>query len=544
LGAALVTAAALALDERIEWPWMLLGWAALVPWLAVLDRTRPLREALYSGMLMSLAFVLVTFNWFASSIQAYTGAPRAVALLVMALLAPILEPQFITFALARHLVRRRAPGTADSSTALRRAFRRPAIAGACVYVGTESVWPKLFGDSLGYGLYPSTWMRQAADLADVYGLTFVLVIANECMLAIFRALGGPLLTSPVAKGGNRGGTVIRDALAPAAYVVASILALLIYGVVRCAQYDAKARSGEAVTAGLIQADISQYDRMAAELGTFEAVRRILDAHFTLSNEALARARLDFLVWPETVYPTTFGSPKSEAGAAFDREIAGFVTSTGVPLVFGAYDVEAGDEFNAAIFLQPAKDNSVTFDAYRKASLFPLTERVPAQFESPLIRSWLPWLGTWKPGKGPAVLPLTLRGGRTVLVAPLICYDAVNPALVIAAVRRGAELIVTLSNDFWFRYGPAPHAHLVSAAFRSIETRRAQLRATNTGISGVITTTGEFLSTAGVHERAILVGTVPLERHATTLVLTWGEWFGPTALCVGMALLAAQLLRGR
>ena len=246
LGAALVTAAALALDERIEWPWMLLGWVALVPWLAVLDRTRSLREALCSGMLMSLAFVLVTFNWFASSIQAYTGAPRAVALLVMALLAPILEPQFITL---------RAGATSGAAAGSRRrtaldaqvpfdgaqdSFWRTAIVGACVYVGTESVWPKLFGDSLGYGLYPSMWMRQAADLAGVYGLTFVLVIANECMLAIFRALGGPLLTSPVARGGNRGGTVIRDALAPAACVVASILALLAYGAVRCAEFHAKA----------------------------------------------------------------------------------------------------------------------------------------------------------------------------------------------------------------------------------------------------------------------------------------------------------------
>ena len=590
LAAVLVAAGALALDERIEWPWMLLGWVALVPWLAVLDRTRSLREALCSGMLMSLAFVLVTFNWFASSIQAYTGAPRGVALLVMALLAPILEPQFITFALARHLARQRTTGRGSGalrqacpeqsrraqgerksamksgrgsvhaepvealgrvsfqqpartgpSTGLRTSFWRIAIIGACVYVGTESVWPKLFGDSLGYGLYPSMWMRQAADLAGVYGLTFVLVFANECMLAIFRALGGPLLTSPVARGGNRGGTVIRDAFAPAGCVMASILALLAYGAVRCQEFNAKAASGATVTAGLIQADISQYDRMAAELGTFEAVRLILDAHFALSNEVLARAKLDFLVWPETVYPTTFGSPKSAAGADFDREIAGFVTSTGVPLVFGAYDLEAGNEFNAAMFLQPAKDNSVTFDAYRKASLFPLTERVPALFESGLIRSWLPWLGTWKPGKGPTVLPLTLRGGRTVLVAPLICYDAVDPALAAAAVRRGAELIVTLSNDFWFRYGPAPHGHLVYAAFRSIETRRPQLRVTNTGISGVITATGEIVAAAGVHERAALVGTVTLERRAMTLMLAWGQWFGPTALFVGVALLVAQLL---
>jgi len=539
VGAVLAAAAALALDERLEWPWMLLGWIALTPWLAVLDRTRSVRQALCSGMLMSLAFVLVTLNWFASSIQAYTGAPRCVALLVMGLMAPILEPQFITCALARHLARR-ATGTDGFSAEIRTAFWRPAIVGACVYVGTESLWPKLFGDSLGYGLYPSTWMRQAADLGGVYGLTFALIIANECMLAIVCFL----LASFVARSTNSGRPPARAAVAPGACVGASVLALLVYGAVRCAQYDAKAHSAETVSAALIQANISQYDRMAAELGTFEAVRRILDTHFTLSNQALARAPLDFLVWPETVYPTTFGSPKSEAGAAFDREIAGFVSSTGVPLVFGAYDAEAGDEFNAAISLQPGQDDGVTFDAYRKASLFPLTERVPALLESARIRSWLPWLGTWRPGKGAAVLPLTLHDGRTIRIAPLICYDALKPALVRAAVRRGAQIIVTLSNDFWFRYGPAPHAHLVLAAFRSIESRRAQLRVTNTGISGVITATGELLSTAGLHQRAILVGTVPLEGHASTLVLAWGEWFGPSAFTVGVALLAAQLFGGR
>lgn len=31
-----------------------------------------------------------------------------------------------------------------------------------------------------------------------------------------------------------------------------------------------------------------------------------------------------MLWPETVYPTAFGSPKSAAGAAFPRELASFV----------------------------------------------------------------------------------------------------------------------------------------------------------------------------------------------------------------------------
>ena len=73
---------------------------------------------------------------------------------------------------------------------------------------------------------------------------------------------------------------------------------------------------------MVQADISHYDRLRAEVGTFQAVRTIVDAHFALSAEALRRADLDFLVWPETVYPTTFGAPKSEDGAAFDRAVEG------------------------------------------------------------------------------------------------------------------------------------------------------------------------------------------------------------------------------
>jgi apolipoprotein N-acyltransferase len=356
-------------------------------------------------------------------------------------------------------------------------------------------------------------------------------------------------TVPQGEGGSpiRLRHALAPALAPALCVAALVFGLLAYGTWRCQQLRADGRPADGVTAGLVQADISQYGRLASELGTFEAVRRILDAHFALSSEALGRAAVDFLMWPETVYPTTFGSPKSEEGAAFDREIGGFVTSTGVPLVFGAYDAEGEDEFNAAVFLEPAPDGRVTFDTYRKASLFPLTERVPAVLESDLVRGWLPWLGTWKPGRGAQVLPLRLRD-RTLLIAPLICYDDVDANLVIAAVRQGAELIVTLSNDVWFGFGPASYGHLVIAAFRSIETRRPQLRVTNTGISAVISPTGEFVTTAGVHQRAALVATVTPERRATTLMLLWGGlvWAGhprvrPDRAC---RLMAAKHLEAR
>ncbi len=507
---------------------------------------------------MCEAFVLVVFSWLPSAIQNYTGAPWAFALFVVVVLAPLLEPQFIAFALARHLAQR--------------ASVRPSIgllAGAGVYVGSEWAFPKLFADTLGHGLYASALLRQAADIAGAHGLTFLLIVANECAFESVGLRRRAPFDTPPREGGYSGRSVLirmrkfrlrssrvdpilsgvvsrdrprspREALAPVACIAAIVLCLLVYGAVRLAQLRNDDRPGDRITAGIVQADISQYGRLAAELGTFDAVRFILDTHYALSNEVLTRANLDLLVWPETVYPTTFGSPKSEDGAAFDREIGAFVARAGVPLVFGAYDARGGDEFNAAFALEPAADGQLRFDTYRKTWLFPLTERVPALFESSAVRRWLPWLGTWKPGKGPQVLPVRLRGGRTLRIAPLICYDALDPQLAIAAVRQGAEMIVTLSNDSWFSFGQVPRLILVISAFRSIETRRPQVRATNTGISAVIAPTGEFLGTIGVHKRASLDVSVMPQRSATTLMLEWGDWFGPTALACGVALLGLSV----
>jgi len=523
VAAAATSALALALYARVAWPWVVCGWVGLVPWLAALDRTHSLGQALRAGLFMCAAFVLAVFGWFPSAIRDYTEAPWALALGISLLAAPILEPQFVIFALARHLARQRGAGR-----------WRTALAGALAYVGTEWLTPKLFADTLGHGLYASSWMRQGADVAGAHGLTFLLLLGNEGVLATARAA---LADAPLR-------ARLGHACAPAAALVTLVVALLAYGAWRDGELAPNGRRTDAVTVGVVQADIDHYDRLRATLGTFEAVRTILDAHFALSAEALGHGAVDFLVWPETVYPTTFGSPKSEDGAAFDREIGAFVARARVPLVFGSYDAEGPDEFNAAVFLEPGGPGPVAFETYRKAWLFPLSERVPAALDSAVARRWLPWLGTWKPGPGPKVMRLSLRDGRALQVAPLICYDAIAPALALAAVRGGADLIVTLSNDSWFTYGDVPRLILVLSAFRSIETRRPQVRATNTGISAVIAPTGALLATAPVHGRAAMVATVEAGPRASTLMLAWGDWFGPVAAACAVVLVAVPGPRRR
>jgi apolipoprotein N-acyltransferase len=104
-----------------------------------------------------------------------------------------------------------------------------------------------------------------------------------------------------------------------------------------------------------------------------------------------------------------------------------------------------------------------------------------------------------------------------------------------AVHEGAELIVTLSNDAWFAYGAGPRLHLAMAVFRSLETRRSQLRATPTGISAAISPTGEITAQLGVHDRGALVATVPLLAGPPGPFARFGDWLGPSATAAAVAL---------
>ena len=94
---------------------------------------------------------------------------------------------------------------------------------------------------------------------------------------------------------------------------------------------------------------------------------------------MERRHADAVLWPETVYPTTLGHPKSAAGAALDREILDTVDAARVPFVIGTYDADATGEYNAAAFVEPGRG---IVGMYRKTRLFPFTEHVPAWLDGP------------------------------------------------------------------------------------------------------------------------------------------------------------------
>ena len=490
--------------------WML-GFVALVPWLRTLDAETRLGPTLLSAWALSVAYTAAVFYWFGSALGAYTqiGAGAGLALLLLA--APLFQPQILVFALVRHFARRHhgAPLAAG--------------AGAGAWVAAEWALPHLLGDSLGQGLYPAPLLRQAAELGGAAGLTVMLLLGNEALgAALARRRAGWRAIAP-----------------PLAWVAAGPLLLAGYGLV--ATQPEPVSTARPLRLGLVQSNITDYERQRREKGSGAFVREVLDTHFAMSYDAVERQHVDAVLWSETVYPTSFGQPKSEAGAELDAEIQSMVDAAGVPFVFGSYDRDEAGEYNAAAFVLP---KTGLLGMYRKTRLFPFTEALPAWADTPTVRAWLPGAGAWKPGTGARVFPLRLAddrdGGREVPVLPLICLDDTDPGLAIDGARLGAQVILTMSNDAWFTdYALGAELHQAVAAFRSIETRLPQFRVTTNGFSAVIDARGNVIASTRMGERTLVIGDLPARDPAPTLMVRWGDWVGRAAagLLAGLALLA-------
>ena len=121
-------------------------------------------------------------------------------------------------------------------------------------------------------------------------------------------------------------------------------------------------------------------------------------------------------------------------------------------------------------------------------------------------------------------PLAVPG--LPVMQPLICYEALYSGFTRAgALRSGkrAAWIVNISNDAWFGTGLGPRQHLNLASYRAIEEGLPMVRATPTGISGVIDARGRLIPHEFLGEGAMGVIDARLPPALKpTLFDLWGD----------------------
>jgi len=458
----------LAFPKAGLWP---LAWVGLAPLLLSLRGAGP-RRGLLLGYVAGAVQSGIVFYWVTYVTTKYGGMSLLAGSGVASLLALYLAIYPGLFGL----------GLAVAS----RAGLPQWVVAHALWVGLERLRGVAFTGfpwaELGASQYPWLHFIQAADLAGVAALSFVIVLANCALAALW-----PRPT--------------RRALAPVAAAAAALALVLGYGALRLPQVERLAAQAPKLSVAVAQGNIEQALKWRAGWQ-----QESIDAYRDLTIQA-AKGHPQLIVWPETALPFYF---LTEDGLT--REVLAFAEGVDSHLLLGCPAVEMNSDeatyFNRAWLLGPGGRPVAKYD---KVHLVPYGEYVPLKRYMPFLGTAVASVGNFQAGAAGQCLdmdgapPAKIRAK----IGVLICFESIFSGLARDAAAHGATLLANITNDAWFGRTSAPYQHFSQAVLRAVETRRAVVRAANTGISGFIGPDGRILASTGLYERTELPGTVPL-----------------------------------
>ncbi|MFW6054716.1 MAG: apolipoprotein N-acyltransferase, partial [Thermodesulfobacteriota bacterium] len=238
------------------------------------------------------------------------------------------------------------------------------------------------------------------------------------------------------------------------------------------------QSGRPFQILIVQGNIEQNIKWSPE---YQA--KTVKTYLALSQRGLQGFDPDLVIWPETAMPF-YLQEKSELKTMITR----FCRENKVPLLTGApgYESLPGGGYRlynrAYLFNRQGEVDGV----YAKQHLVPFGEYVPLPDFIPFLDKLVPGIADFSPGRKGKPLRT-----KKLALGILICYEIIFDDLVAERVEEKSNVLVNLSNDAWFGRTSAPKQHLHQAVLRAVEQGRPVLRATNSGISAVITPRGNI-----------------------------------------------------
>jgi apolipoprotein N-acyltransferase len=104
--------------------------------------------------------------------------------------------------------------------------------------------------------------------------------------------------------------------------------------------------------------------------------------------------------------------------------------------------------------------------------------------------------------------------------PFICYEIAYPSYVINHAHAG-DAIITISNDTWFGDSSGPWQHLQLAQMRALETARPVVRATNNGVTAIITPNGQISKRIEQFKADVLIDDAVYGYQGITPIMYYG-----------------------
>jgi len=256
----------------------------------------------------------------------------------------------------------------------------------------------------------------------------------------------------------------------------------------------------------------------------------------LSDDAAA-SNYEIIIWPETTLPVleSRDRPSQEY-----LDLVRFVESKGVPLLTGAIVKDAAEGeisyYNSAVLLSPIVGITGRYD---KRLPVPFAERVPYVDRLPWLQSLAVSAGGVEGyGIGERSNVLTYDD---VHIGIMICFESVFGRLTDAAESEPIAYYVVLAQDGWWGETAGYRQHFAFTGLRAIETGRAVVQVTVTGITGVHLPDGSSRDETEWMERGARELKVP-EYRGETLYSKLGDL--PVLGIELLALLLGFVLRAR
>ena len=397
---------------------------------------------------------------------------------------------------------------------------------------------------MGASQYRWTAILQVASLTGVWGLSFLIYLWNAAASELVWGRGEGTLgrigrSASVVSAAWAGKSLsgdrlywLRGGIFSGLLVVGAIL----YGSWVMGKNLDPAGSSDSLGDSVVRIALIQQNtdpRKDEYRKTFEVLRTLtLGVLAQGNNSAKERGKpgepVDLVVWSETAFVPNIRrwsreDPEKYELARLVRDFLTFQKTLGTYLLTGNddYEVVVGEgskevrkNYNAAVFFAP---NGAILDVYHKNKLVPFTEYFPYEKEFPWVYQALQSFDVhfWEPGTEQTVF----QHPRFRFSTP-ICFEDVFPYLVREFVRKGADLIINISNDYWSLTPVEGKQHATHALLRAVENRKPLIRATASGWTLYADSYGRILASLPFYEEGALLVEVPLPGYTTR-----GKQFG-------------------
>lgn len=238
-------------------------------------------------------------------------------------------------------------------------------------------------------------------------------------------------------------------------------------------------SGYLFKATLIQGNVAQKDKWVIKNRNI-----ILKQYY---DDSLEHWDSDIIIWPETAIPAYYSDIKKEYLEPLQQE----AIQNNVDIIVSLPHRDKLDKlYNSVLTL--GEDSRF----YNKIHLLPFGEYLPWQPISGYILGLMNIrLGQFSSGD----VNQSLLKAAGYYFSTSICYEDAFGEQNIRHIEQ-AKFLVNVTNDGWFDDSIEPYQHMQIARMRALESGRYLLRATNTGVTVIVSEKGEIINQAPIRKR--------------------------------------------